>query len=79
MFANHLPRVGVFNGKNDSSGCVRGEREEYATILFAVNGLLTLMMSISVGHGLGPLTTQIFLIHPALLKWAFQKKLCRIY
>ncbi len=33
VFANHLPRIGVFNGNSDSTGCVRGGREEYAIIL----------------------------------------------
>ncbi len=33
MFANHLPRIGVLNGNNNSTGCVRGWREEYAIIL----------------------------------------------
>ncbi len=33
VFANHSPRIGILNGKNDSAGCVRGGREEYAIIL----------------------------------------------
>ncbi len=34
VFANHLPRIGVLNGNSDSTGCVRGGREEYAIIFF---------------------------------------------
>ncbi len=26
VFANHLPRIGILNGNNDSIGCVRGGR-----------------------------------------------------
>ncbi len=33
VFANHLPRIGVLNGNSDSTGCVRGGRDEYAIIL----------------------------------------------
>ncbi len=33
MFANHLPRIGVLNGNSDSTGCVRGGREQYVIIL----------------------------------------------
>ncbi len=33
VFANHLPRTGIFTGNNDSTACVRGGREEYAISL----------------------------------------------
>ncbi len=33
VFVNHLPRTGILKGNNDSTGCVRGESEEYATTL----------------------------------------------
>ncbi len=32
MFANHLPMIGVSNGNSDTTGCVRGGREEYVTV-----------------------------------------------
>ncbi len=33
VLANHLPTIGVLNGDNDITGCVRGGREEYAITL----------------------------------------------
>ncbi len=31
LFANHLPRIGILNGSNDSTACVCGEGEEFCS------------------------------------------------
>ncbi len=33
VFANHLPTIVILNGNNESTGCARGGREQYAIIL----------------------------------------------
>ncbi len=33
VFANQLLKIGIYNGKNDSTGCMREGREEFALIL----------------------------------------------
>ncbi len=34
VFVNHLPRIGILNGNNDSTGRVRGGRMEFLFYLF---------------------------------------------
>ncbi len=64
VFANHLPRIGVLNGNSDSTGCVRGGREDCAIILcfiytvmvfvVAMQALSASFNALSVGNGIGP-------------------------
>ncbi len=60
VFAYHLARTAVLNGNNDSTGCVRGGREEYAILIsflyicvfLAIQALSASFNALSLGNSI---------------------------